>query len=101
MSPALQRPSPVAKGELPGTWFSPEAFAAERAERHRCGPFRSVTAFKLASILQDTLPPACIPVLTPSLTISTPAALSRAHRWEEHPGSPLHLPQLELLRFIL
>ena len=97
VNPAPQRPSPVARGELPGTW---EALAAERAERHHHGPFRSVTAFELASIPQETssLHP-CSDSIPDS--IPTPAALSRARGWEEHPGSPFHLPQLEPLRLPL
>jgi len=64
-SPAPQKPSPAARGELPGSWFSPEALAA----RHRHGPFSSDTAFKPASIPQEP-PLASVPVLTPSPTPS-------------------------------
>lgn len=80
----------MARGELPGTWCSPE-----RAGRHHHGLFRTVTAFKRASIPQE--PPGLHPCpdSIPD-SIPAPAALSRAPRWEEPPGSPFHLPRLRL-----
>lgn len=97
VSPAPQSPSPMARRELPGAWFIPEALAPEQAERHHHGLFHSVTAFKRASILQETSSPHPCSDSIPD-SIPTPAPLSRAHRWEEPPGSPFRLPQLEPLR---